>query len=309
MDKLVSQILDHVQAEAGKEHQLNEQILDDGNFQHIERAETKSIAFIDGGNAELLNGNTFCVQLIRTVCVIFAEGRKKTEKNEFYLFSAITNNDGLCFSSTVFTLTGEPLIDVKDLDLSLDDKSIAQGLRAPTANSIGGIARRFAELALAARVQQEVDFVVLDGNLEQTYTNEEKYLDKLAANVSGLAKTSTLFSKQGGNVAALLNRRQDAWQYNVDTTTSFVKLHPQAKHVFMLQGNNKVASALVSHCNDPLFLGYPYGLIYVDKMARISNHEKNILLTKLKVKFRDEYKAIEKYLNTASAHDLLDSIH
>ena len=63
---------------------------------------------------------------------------------------------------------------------------------------------------------------------------------------------------------------------------------------------------LTGNCTDPIFIGYPYGLIEADKVARISNNEKESLKTMFLIKLKS--KNIEKYLNSANAHEILDRI-
>ena len=65
---------------------------------------------------------------------------------------------------------------------------------------------------------------------------------------------------------------------------------------------------LAAHSTDPLFLGYPYPLIWTDKNARISNHEAAMLKTQLLARLGKDVNNIKKYLNAANAHDVLDSI-
>ena len=57
---------------------------------------------------------------------------------------------------------------------------------------------------------------------------------------------------------------------------------------------------------DPVFIGYPYGLVEADRIARISNQEKESLKTMFLVKLRN--KNIEKYLSSVNAHEILDRI-
>ena len=63
---------------------------------------------------------------------------------------------------------------------------------------------------------------------------------------------------------------------------------------------------IASNCCDPIFVGYPYGLVEADRIARVSNQEKESLKTIFLVKLRN--KNIEKYLNAANAHEILDKI-
>lgn len=262
----------------------------------------QQITFIDGGNAEILSSGNFCLSFIRIAAVTFPG--KKIDKHEFYLFTkAEWKNNDLYYSSKIFTLT-EKLVDETDLYISSNDNSIKTGSERAPITKIASMARRFAELKLASRY----DSVLLDGILEPTYKNEEKYLFLLTKTTGALAKSSSLFTTSGNSPVVLLNKigPGDCWRYRVNEKTYFVKLHPQAKHVFRFEGNNEILPLLIDNSNDALFLGYPYGLILVDKIARVSNEEKKSLM--MKFLLNKENKEISEYLRTADAHSILDRI-
>ena len=134
---------------------------------------------------------------------------------------------------------------------------------------------------------------------------QEKYIPD---NVSALAKSSSLFTTSGNSPVILLNKigLSNCWSYFLTDKTYFVKLNQKAKHVFRFEGNKEVLPYLINNSNDALFLGYPYGLIFVDKIARISNSEKNSL--KMNFLLRKDNQEIAEYLNTSNAHEILDNI-
>lgn len=169
------------------------------------------------------------------------------------------------------------------------------------------MARRFAELAVAAMVA--VDVIVLDGTLEPSFRNEEKYLPKLPVNVCALAKSSSLFTASGNSPVVLLNKLSPSgrWSYFVEEQSYFVKLHEKARHVFRFTGNKDFLPYLVENSTDALFLGYPYGLIAVDRFARVSNEEKRSL--KMNLLLKADNKEIAEYLSATDAHDILDNLH
>ena len=175
--------------------------------------------------------------------------------------------------------------------------------RAPI-TKVANIARRFAELKLATQIKS--DFIILDGTLEKTFNQEEKYLTLLPFNVSVLAKTSSLFTTLGNSPVVLLNKigPQGCWCYFVNDTTAFVKLHSQARHVFRFEGNKEILPLLLENSSDALFLGYPYGLIFADKVARVSDEEKQAL--RMKFLLCKENREIVDYLQATNAHSILD---
>ena len=68
----------------------------------------------------------------------------------------------------------------------------------------------------------------------------------------------------------------------------------------------EIINSIAANCNDPVFIGYPYGLIEADKIARIGNNEKEFLRTVFLTKLKK--KDIEKYLSAKNAHGILDRI-
>ncbi len=286
---------------------------------------TKTIAFVDGGQAEVISAGNFCLSFIRAGAVFF-QGEVKVgyEKKEFYLFTkARYSNNDLLYESMIFPVGAGMPIDVKDVSISSTDSSIRIGMKRASIAAVSTIARRFAELQLAASVP--ADYVLLDGALEPTLKNEEKYLSLLPPSGSALAKTCTLFTTSGNNPAVLLNKiarrtlsfctegettpscaGKGCWSYHVEDKTYFVKLHEQAKHVFRFEGKAEILPLLLPTSRDALFLGYPYGLILADQLARVSNEEKNSL--RMNFLLRKENKEILEYLNATNAHEILDRL-
>lgn len=282
--------------------------IDKNNFSTINDGnEKKTIAFIDGGQAEIISAGNFCLSFIRVFAQVFKKNKKLDNiKNEFYLFTrAKWINDDLFYESKIFPLTNK-IIDEGDLLISSNDTTIKTGTERAPISKISCMARRFAELSLAAQIQ--ADFIVLDGTLEPTYKNEEKFLARLPGNISALAKSSSLFTTSGNSPVVLLNRigPNYTWSYLVENSSYFVKLNNKAKHVFRFEGNKDVLPLLTKNSQDAIFLGYPYGLIFVDKMARVSNKEKQSLM--MNFLLRKENKEIMDYLQTSNAHDILDNL-
>lgn len=285
--------------------------LDKTNFSPIpETTSSKTIAFIDGGQAEIISAGNFCLSFIRIFAQVFQDNQKKESfKYEFYLLTtAAWKNEELFYESKIFPMLGDKLIDEADLFISSNDATIKSGVERAAISKVAGIARRFSELSLATKLQEKVDFIVLDGNLDPTYKNESKFTSRLNGNVSALAKTSSLFTVSGNSPVVLLNKinPNNCWSYFVDGKTYFVKLHQKAKHVFRFDGNKEALSVLVQNSHDAIFLGYPYGLILVDKFARVSNEERNAL--KMQFLLRKENKDILEYLSTSNAHEVLDKL-
>ena len=280
--------------------------VDRNNFSMISgEVKQKTIAFIDGGQAEILSAGNFCLSFIRIGALVFRDNKKtKDYKHEFYLLTTARYERGtLLYESKIF---GDRIIDENDLLISSEDSSIRIGMERAPISRVSSMARRFAELSLAKKVEAEV--VVLDGTMETTFRNEEKYLN-LPENVCSIAKSSSLFTTSGNSPTVLLNQisPEGCWSYLVEGNSYFVKLHPGSKHVFRFMGDKEYLSLLSENSKDALFLGYPYGLIAVDKFARVSNSEKNTM--RMNLLLRDENKKLADYLSTSDAHQILDNIY
>jgi len=269
----------------------------------------KTVAFVDGGQAEILKGGNLCLSFIRVFAQVM-QGEKKVAMllQEFYvLTTAVYRKGEIWYEGKIFQEKGEKLVNEEDLVVCSTDSSIRTGAERAAISVVSSMARRFAELKVASII--EADYVLLDGTLAATYVNEEKYLGLLGANAGALAKSCALFTTCGNSPVVLLQKIspiQGCWSYFVEGRSYFVKLHARTKHVFRFEGNVGMLGLLVENSCDALFLGYPYGLIVADKMARVSNAERDGL--KMKLLLREENREFADYLNAVNAHDILDRL-
>lgn len=281
------------------------------NFRPIKpKIQNCRIAFVDGGQAEIISSGNFCLSFIRIFGQVF-EGRVKKEyfKEEFYLLSSLKNLEGKTFSQAKIFSEKEIGICDGDLILPVEELSLI-GEERTALIKLSNLARRMAELSLAKKIffSKKADFILLDGTMDARFKCEEKIIASLPENVSALAKTSSLFTSSGNSPNILLKKigPKGCWQYFISDRTSFVKLHEKASHIFRFEGNHEILPYLIDNSCDALFLGYPYGLIFVDRIARISNDEKKDL--KVNFLLRKENQEILGYLNSLNAHEILDSL-
>ncbi len=237
-----------------------------------------------------------------------------------------------------------------DLLFSFKDRSIIVGSSETEVtidfSRVSSMARRFAELQLAYHLVKEEmaegDILVLDRTLQTSYTNESKYSDKLfeAANnkgviVSGLSKTNRVFTTTG---MALLEAVQltakeveyDRWYILLAESSTkdhnaaifAVKLNPISEYVFRYEilgeqyskmsdrDLGEVLWKLCENSSDLCFPGYPYGLISVDRFARVRFNEieayKTILISELSK--TDIFEKIISRVKSANAHEVLDNL-
>ena len=304
------------------------------NFKDIKNLDLKNrIAFIDGGNSEILKAANFSLQFIRVYYSVYRENKRvKSRRYEFYLLIKAKEKDNEIFYET--ETFGDKIIN--NLSFNSFDESILQGKNRASVSFLGNIARRFAELSVIKMVIDELnkdDVIVLDGDLEAKYTNEEIYLDGIYRKamekdivVSALSKTCGLFTDKGNSVLSVLNEmsEKEEWYYtNVAEINNekhkaemfFIKLNKKSKYTFRFEIFNKqkdkinnVLSLLKNNSLDNVFIGYPYGLIEADRFARVSNRETEYIKTNFMVRAGKQWKTISSYLRTTNSHNILDNI-
>ncbi len=264
------------------------------------------VAFVDGGNAELVKAPNFSVHLIRVVGVVF-EGlkRKVIKKYEFRCGVRTIGETSLKYQAKIFPLSKVPELGVLEFDSY--DKTLMLGNNRVSISRIGGLVRRLCELTIAKLLTQEYspELLVLDGNLEASRTYEQEHLAEVYSTarnhstmVCGLAKTSTMLMDGGEPMLGFIKRhgpRDESWWYHpiaISHTPKHlaeicvVKLHPKSRYAFRLDINppnlqpgviDKVVAWLCGFSVDVASLGYPYGLVFADKIARISKQESSLV--------------------------------
>ena len=292
-----------------------------------------ALAFIDGGHAILLDAPHFCLAFLRAHAVIYTSKKRLSSRTiEAYLLvssstakSSSSNQHEVSYSAEFLPLKG--LFSFESL-LSFDslDGTIRTGTKRFSPSTLVGVSRRFAELQLATEIMQSLsagDLIIIDGSLQQSYTNEQHLLQELRLQaqkqgivVMGLSKTNSVFASNGSPFSSLLSEHPGQWWYSpvaqpLKSTPhiSFARLHPKSPHVFMLESFGELQpeqyATLAAYSHDPVFLGYPYGLIEADRAARISNEEAGYLQTKLMEKLGASFHST---LAAKNAHRILDKI-
>jgi len=312
---------------------------DKNNFNEINNIESeKKIAFIDGGSAEIIKSSNFSLNLIRIYYTIYKKNTRITaKKHDFYVFVNAKEKDNEIFYECDFIGGNENFIPEKnDLFLSSLDETIKHGIARASISNVSNVIRRFSELktaAIVAKLLEKDDIIVLDGSLQCTFTNEKKYFDELYqkavennVTVCGLSKTTTLMTDKGNSIPNALNKFNidGKWIYhpvveinsnNHKADMAFVKLHESSKYIFRFEIYKEqkqhiydTINLISNNCKDSVFIGYPYGLIEADRNARISNNEKNMLLTLFSTKLGKDWEKIKQSLTSIDAHEILDSI-
>jgi len=303
------------------------------NFHEIKDAnEIRKIAFIDGGNTEILKAPNFSLQLIRIYYSIYKNNKKtSSKKQEFYiLINALNQENNITYKTQFFGLNKNTI------NFDSFDETIRQGKHRISISSIGNVIRRFVELETTKDIINELDnndIIIIDGDLKASITNEIDYLNELYKKgvekniiICALSKTSELFTEKGNALIPVLNEiaPDKEWYYhplveinnkNHKVDMYIVKLNKNSKYIFKFEifneikyNINEILALLKNNSKDPVFLGYPYGLIEADKLARISSKEKDYLKTIFLIKLGKDNEKIAQYLNTLNTHNILDSM-
>jgi hypothetical protein len=175
----------------------------------------RQIAFVDGGNLELLGAPNFSVQLNRIYACIWKDNKRqnglKVPQIEFFsaIFSTI-KDDEIVFETMIVPSSPEFslfLPDLTDVVVRYSENSAEYGNFRANTSRIASIARNFAEWKFAEMVAESLnpdDVLVLDGSLQTQFQNEWKYfrsLEKITQErgiiLTSLSKTSMLFTDSG----------------------------------------------------------------------------------------------------------------
>jgi hypothetical protein len=303
------------------------------NFRQIgDSGSSSRIAFIDGGNNAVLDAANFSLQLLRVYYSVYLSNKKeKTGKSEFFVLSSASNlGDDLVFDVDVFGSQE------KFNTISAFDETLAKGKHRVSASEVVLACRKIAELRTAVKLVDELDsgdVIVLDRDLEASLTGEKEILDELYEKaesknviICGISKTTRLFTDAGDSASAVVSSiaPEGEWSYcNIAEINNekhkadvcFVKLHAKSRYIFRFEiyKNQKekldsVLSLLKQNAKDPVFLGYPYGLIEADKNARVSNNEAEYYRVMLMSKAGKDSSKIMDYIKSVDAHSILDNI-
>ncbi|MBI2140311.1 hypothetical protein HYU14_05275 [Candidatus Woesearchaeota archaeon] len=188
--------------------------------------------------------------------------------------------------------------------------------------------------------------LLLDGNLAAKSLQEKASMDSLKEKAAGsdmilaaLAKTNSQLTGKGKSIIPSIRAlapKGAAWCYplsahdgtltgphthNIDTAQFLVRLHKNAQYIFRLElaGINpqntiqdsqlpRVCQLLCSQSKDPILLGYPYGMIEADRLARVSNSESKYLAAVLLGKSAHLREKLLPLVNSLNAHTILDRI-
>ncbi len=200
----------------------------------------RKIAFVDGGNQELLPSPVYSVQLNRVYFNIFKNNRRYPLKSgmpqriEFLSYTSSHLNNGDIFFSTkikpVKDKFSEFLPDEKDLYSNAREERVDAGTQAGM-ERMASMSRRFAEWKITEMVidreLESGDIIVRDGSLQTGHQHEYKYVERVFRKameknvfITGLSKTCRLATNTQVSLVDSIQRlaeeaeiKYDKWCY------------------------------------------------------------------------------------------------
>lgn len=173
------------------------------------------VAFIDGGNLELIGAPNFSVQLNRIYACIWKDNARQNVLRvpQVEFFSAIYSvmkEDEIVFNTIIVPSVAEFadfLPDPSDLVVRYSERLVDSNAIRVDTSRVASIARNFAEWRFAEKLAPMLhsgDIIVMDGSLQTQFQNEWKYFRNLeeatkknGVILTSLSKTSTLFTDTG----------------------------------------------------------------------------------------------------------------
>ncbi|MEF8835387.1 MAG: DNA double-strand break repair nuclease NurA [Candidatus Thermoplasmatota archaeon] len=301
------------------------------NFNQLEdKRSGRKICCVDGGNNKIFESPSDSVHLIRIYFNLF-EGERRVENIEPVTALLTSKFEGENVRAELRRISGSIPFSRTDFLLKKDE------LEEKSPVSAGHTVRKYLEWeALRYAVEEYLDpgdIVVRDGVLQTTVESEREFaeeaystVEEKGAGLVGIAKTSSLMTTNDypliASIQALARETdKDPWYYHPIAENEhpdhkgemyIVKYHPSSRYAFRTEfyrevdvDVEEVLGELAFQAKDPIFLGYPYGLVEADKKARVTDEEidylKNMCDNRMNDSFRDK-------INACNAHDKLSNI-
>ncbi|MFP3871920.1 MAG: DNA double-strand break repair nuclease NurA [Candidatus Natronoplasma sp.] len=312
--------------------------LSENNLDHYDvKEDKKTVCCIDGGNNKIYETPTDSIHLIKVYFNLF-RGKRRMKNFDPFTAILVSRSEGEKVECEL-----RPQNDVLPLEKTsyvLNEDELENGSPVSSGHTI----RKYIEWKALQYMAEELlapkDIVVRDGVLQTTVERERRYAEEAYDRVEkngvvlvGIAKTSSLKTTTGyplvasiQSIAREAGKGEERWYYHPVAHTSHpdhkgemyvVKYHPSSQYAFRTefyrenheQMEKKEVEEVLGHlafqAQDPIFLGYPYGLVDVDKRARVTDEEveylRNMGDNKMSKTFRDK-------VNAVNAHDRLSEI-
>ena len=277
------------------------------------------VVFVDSGSGSILSAGTSCVDFIRLYYGVYEEvDCIKRSLSEYVLAVVAKGDGGIFYDCSLFDLSGAL---VKSWRIDAFDPVLCVGKRMALPLAVSGYIRSVLEFEKVLECAGEYPgcVVVRDGDLDcrggLLSSIKDSISDVSAKNkvcVLGLSKTSSLCTSSGASAIVAVGSiaGKGPWLYDAGSSVCFVKLHPVSRYIFRCDVLGRLflrdaLGALVLQSSDPVFLGYPYGLLDADKFAQVPLAELDGLRIRFEVMSRGVFTGLK---STLDAHSILDKL-
>jgi hypothetical protein len=258
---------------------------------HVMPVDGKHLScFIDGGNAEIISAPNLSLQLVKVVAIFMDDNKLVSINHNASLFLLKAKTGG--FEAVEIGKDKFELTTTKDI------------------REAGDIVRNLCELKLCKQISSEYSgLIVKDGGFDCNTVLEKAEISALNK-ICGLSKTSMELA-DNASVTGLSNHIAGCW-YIDNHTNYIVKLNQYSAYSFKLELRGldiqQAMQTLISNSKDITYPGYPYGLILVDRFARVSNEQVESLKRLLETKCGKDWKNVQQMENSLNAHSVLDKM-
>ncbi len=257
------------------------------------------IFFVDGGSSVLVERQNFVIEQVNVGFALF----KGVNFEAYQIFKFIAfiklievKRPWFKVKITYKALEGEKKSREKHGKFIDFDPSI-QGitLKLDSNNEItkaGDMFRRLLELKLSSKLNP----VVLDGSLDWKFDEEKEIIENLK--IIALSKSTNLITSHTEGFDSFFYRldkktNKKAWIVKIGQTELFESyaVHFSSDLFFRMDtslksGFEDMLKLLLLHAKDGQVLGYPFGLFFIDTLARVSNEDARFYKTILEFKLR-----------------------
>ncbi len=291
------------------------------NFHPLEEIRHTKIGFVDGGNNIIFLSPGQAIHLVRLYYSIFKDGRKMEYGRYTFILDTFFDPDKDVFNVKIYDVDSSSLLP-ENMEIGADEIDEREKIKG-----VGSYVRRIGEWLLLERIKDKCDILVRDGSLQTGEKKEALYANRIfecAKNVIiGFSKTCSIITDRGYSLLASihhLSKRHNVsapWYYhpiakNISTIKGdmfVVKLHPYADYIFRVEvypdDRAEMLGALIPMANDPVFIGYPYGLIDADVNARITDEEAKMYKSII-YNSADEFTRMQA--NAMNSHDVISGV-
>lgn len=279
-----------------------------------------SCCYIDSGNAPIWETPSQMAQLLRIAAVFFNHTKRTDFKQHTFCALAHSIDDSISIKSYGYPMEG--------LKFSPHDPNLCQGTKPATMAACLEVCRILAEIDIGMDTipkLPEHGTLIIEGDLSRRHpiistkmTHLYSTCQEKKISLIGVSKTTTAGTDTGISATYALHHLQPPgmWAYPLDSNDGmhrlFAKLHPASRHAFLISSptalHDSTLSCLAKASTDPSFLGYPYGLIVADQLARVSTTEQETWRLILTTKAMARDPTLLTALSGSDAHDILDKM-